>query len=171
VVAVPKLKNVETLSMRSEVATTSWMVFTQAKKEEVLKTLTPIQFEVTQHDGTESPFQNKYYNNEEKGIYVDVVSGEPLFVSTDKYDSGTGWPSFVRPVDESYVTLHADNSIMSTRTEVRSRVADSHLGHVFDDGPPERGGKRYCMNSASLRFISLAHMTQEGYGEFVAMIK
>jgi methionine-R-sulfoxide reductase len=150
---------------------TMWKHFTQAQKEERLKTLTPLQFNVTQREGTERAFSNEYYNNEEKGIYVDIVSGEPLFLSSDKYNSGTGWPSFVKPIDEGDVTLHEDTSIFSTRTEVRSKIADSHLGHVFSDGPSDRGGMRYCMNSASLRFIPLKDMEQEGYGEFIAKIK
>ena len=131
-----------------------------------MKKLKPLQYNVTQKDGTERPFDNEYDTNKAVGIYVDIVSGEPLFLSKDKYDSGTGWPSFVRPIDESYVTLHQDSLLFSARTEVRSKIADSHLGHVFDDGPADRGGKRYCMNSASLRFVAVEDMEKEGYGAF-----
>lgn len=151
--------------------TSSWKNFTKEEKVKRLESLTPLQINVTQKEGTERAFENEYYDNKEKGIYVDIVSGEPLFLSTDKYDSGTGWPSFVKPIEEKDVTLHTDNNIFSTRTEVRSAVADSHLGHVFDDGPSDRGGKRYCMNSASLRFVPLSEMEKEGYGDFALRIK
>lgn len=147
--------------------TTSWNSFTEEQKQKRLKELTPIQYEVTQEEGTERPYDNAYHDNKELGIYVDIVSGEPLFLSTDKYDSGTGWPSFVRPVDERAVTLHEDKRLFSVRTEVRSRIADSHLGHVFDDGPQDRGGKRYCMNSAALRFVGVSSMEAEGYGAYI----
>ncbi len=149
----------------------SWKHFTQAIKDEKLKTLTPLQFNVTQKNGTERPFQNEYNTNKEKGIYVDIVSGEPLFFSQDKYDSGTGWPSFVKPISESVVVLKKEDGFFSSRIEVRSSIADSHLGHVFDDGPSDRGGKRYCMNSASLRFIPLTKMEEEGYGEYVNQVQ
>ena len=112
-----------------------------------------------------------YNENKEKGIYVDIVSGEPLFLSNDKYDSGTGWPSFVKPVDEDAVILHLENGIFSSRTEVKSKIANSHLGHVFPDGPSDRGGKRYCMNSASLRFVPLVKMESEGYGDYSKRIQ
>jgi methionine-R-sulfoxide reductase len=148
-----------------------WKTLSFEEKEKRVKVLTPLQFTVTQKDGTERSFQNEYNDNKEKGIYVDIVSGEPLFLSSDKYDSGTGWPSFVKPVQEDVVTLHVDDGIFSSRTEVRSTIADSHLGHVFPDGPIDRGGKRYCMNSASLRFIPLAQMDLEGYGEYVSLLK
>lgn len=144
-----------------------WLSFTAEMKAEKIKTLTPIQYKVTQEEGTEQPFKNEYDSNKEKGIYVDVVSGEPLFLSSDKYDSGTGWPSFVKPINDSAVTLHEDKGFFSTRTEVRSAIADSHLGHVFPDGPVERGGKRYCMNSAALRFVPFEQMEIEGYGELI----
>lgn len=147
-----------------------WNNFTVKEKEERLKTLTPLQFKVTQKEGTERSFQNEYNTNKEKGIYVDVVSGEPLFVSSDKYDSGTGWPSFVKPIQENVVTLKVEDGIFSSRTEVRSKIANSHLGHVFPDGPIDRGGMRYCMNSASLRFIPLTQMESEGYALYSNLI-
>jgi peptide methionine sulfoxide reductase msrA/msrB len=151
--------------------TEAWKLYGGLTKEEKLKQLSVLQYNVTQLEGTERSFENEYDKNKEKGIYVDIVSGEPLFLSSDKYDSGTGWPSFVKPIDDSVVTLHVDKGFFSTRTEVKSRVAASHLGHVFDDGPEDRGGKRYCMNSASLRFVPLADMEMEGYGEYVSQIK
>lgn len=137
--------------------------------EELKKRLTPEQYICTQEEGTERPFQNAYWDNKEDGIYVDVVSGEPLFLSLDKYDSGTGWPSFTRPIDsdDENLTLKTDRKLIYPRTEVRSKKADSHLGHVFDDGPKDKGGKRYCMNSAALNFIPLSEMEKKGYGEYL----
>lgn len=132
--------------------------------------LSPLQYQVTQHDATERPFQNAYWDNHEPGIYVDVVSGEPLFSSIDKFDSGTGWPSFTKPLVPDNVTTKTDRSLFMTRTEVRSSHADSHLGHLFDDGPPPTG-MRYCMNSASMRFIPVAKLAEEGYGEFLALFE
>ena len=127
--------------------------------------LTPLQYEVTQHEGTERAFSNEYWNNHEAGIYVDVVSGEVLFSSLDKYDSGTGWPSFTKPLEPANVKTKSDRALGMVRTEVRSAHADSHLGHVFDDGPaPTR--LRYCMNSASMRFIPVSKLEAEGYGEY-----
>ena len=128
--------------------------------------LTPIQFKVTQKDGTEPAFRNEYHDNKQPGLYVDVVSGQPLFTSLDKFDSGTGWPSFTKPIDASAITTRSDRTLWMTRTEVRSSGADSHLGHVFDDGPREEGGLRYCMNSAALRFIPVEELEAEGYGEY-----
>jgi methionine-R-sulfoxide reductase len=134
------------------------------------RTLTPEQYEVTQHEGTERAFQNAYWDNHAPGIYVDVVSGEPLFSSLDKYDSGTGWPSFTRPLETANVREKIDRSLFGTRTEVRSTHADSHLGHVFDDGPKPTG-LRYCMDSASLRFVPLDRLEAEGYGKYMALFQ
>ena len=144
--------------------------FRKPSDAEVKKQLTPEQYQVTQHEGTEAPFRNAHWNNHEPGIYVDVVSGEPLFSSLDKFDSGTGWPSFTRPLEAEAVSTKTDRSLFSTRTEVRSRLADSHLGHVFDDGPAP-GGLRYCMNSASLRFVPVARLEAEGYGEYLPLFE
>jgi len=132
--------------------------------------LSPLQYQVTQNEATERPFQNAYWDNHEPGIYVDVVSGEPLFSSLDKFDSGTGWPSFTKPLVADNVTTKTDRSLFMTRTEVRSAHADSHLGHLFDDGPAPTG-MRYCMNSASMRFIPVSRLAEEGYGEFLPLFE
>jgi peptide methionine sulfoxide reductase msrA/msrB len=135
---------------------------------ELKKKLTAEQFEVTQHCGTEPPFRNAYWDNHKPGIYVDVVSGDPLFSSLDKFDSGTGWPSFTQPIKSTEIAEKQDTSFGTVRTEVRSKIADSHLGHVFDDGPSDKGGLRYCINSASLQFIPVEEMAAKGYGDYLA---
>ena len=145
-----------------------WENFKKPSDGKLRHMLNAMQYRVTQQDGTEPAFKNRYCNNHAVGIYVDIVSGEPLFSSADKFDSGTGWPSFVRPIDPEFIEYREDRGFFTTRTEVRSKVADSHLGHVFDDGPANRGGKRYCMNSAAMRFIPKAKMQAEGYGKFLA---
>ncbi|GAA2053394.1 peptide-methionine (R)-S-oxide reductase MsrB [Williamsia deligens] len=140
-----------------------------SKTDQAVKALSPDQYRVTQKDGTEPAFHNEYWDNHEPGIYVDVVSGEPLFSSTDKYDSGTGWPSFTRPIEDDAVTTKTDRKLLMKRTEVRSSSADSHLGHVFGDGPRSAGGQRYCMNSAALRFVPADQLEEQGYGEYRAL--
>lgn len=140
-------------------------------KEELKKTLSDMQYKVTQENDTEPPFHNEYWDNHDKGIYVDIVTGEPLFVSSDKFDSGCGWPSFSRPIDKDLIIEKQDNSFGRSRTEVRSNTGNSHLGHVFNDGPKEKGGLRYCINSASLKFIATQDMESNGYGEFIPLIK
>jgi peptide-methionine (R)-S-oxide reductase len=136
------------------------------KTPEAVARLTPQQYAVTQEEGTEPAFRNEYWDNHDPGIYVDVVSGQPLFASSDKYDSRSGWPSFTKPIEPDAVTEKVDRSLFMKRVEVRSSGADSHLGHVFDDGPAEAGGLRYCMNSAAMRFIPLAELEEQGYGQY-----
>lgn len=144
--------------------------YTKPTETELKKTLTEMQYHVTQESGTEPAFNNEYWNNTEKGIYVDIVTGEPLFVSSNQYDSGCGWPSFTKPISDGVVSYEEDHSFGMKRIEVRSRIGNSHLGHVFEDGPIEEGGLRYCINSASLRFIPLSKMDEEGYGEFKVLV-
>jgi methionine-R-sulfoxide reductase len=145
-----------------------WKDFKKPDADELKGRLTPEQFHVTQKEGTERPFQNAYNDNKREGLYVDVVSGEPLFSSRDKFDSGTGWPSFTRPVSREAVTEHKDRRLFMTRVEVRSKLADSHLGHVFDDGP-EPTGLRYCMNSAAMRFVPVEELGAQGYAEYLPL--
>jgi methionine-R-sulfoxide reductase len=144
--------------------------FHKPSTDELRAKLTSLQYEVTQKEGTERPFQNEYWDLEKPGIYVDIVSGEPLFSSLDKYNSGTGWPSFTKPIKEDAVKTGSDHKLFMARTEVRSRIADSHLGHLFDDGPPP-SGHRYCMNSASMKFIPLDKMAELGYGDYLYLFK
>jgi len=143
--------------------------YTKEEIEEMLKNLDPLAYHVVAEGGTESPFNNAYWDNKADGIYVDVVTGKPLFSSTHKYDSGTGWPSFWRTIDDESVTMHEDNSLSTTRTEIRSDAG--HVGHVFDDGPIEEGGRRFCTNSASLRFVPKEEMVNEGYGEYMHLFE
>ena len=142
---------------------------TYRKDPAVVSQLTPSQYKVTQEDATEPAFRNEFWDNHDDGIYVDIVSGQPLFSSTDKYDSGSGWPSFTRPLAPANLVKKTDRSFWSVRTEVRSANGDSHLGHLFDDGPVAEGGMRYCINSAALRFVPLAELEEQGYGEYLPL--
>ena len=151
-------------------AATPRRVFVKPSDADLKKKLTRLQYAVTQHEVTETPFHNEYWDNHEAGIYVDIVSGEPLFSSLDKYESGTGWPSFTRPLDPANIRTKTDHLLGFGRTEVRSAAADSHLGHVFDDGPRPTG-LRYCMNSAAMRFIPVSRLEAEGYGQYLALFK
>lgn len=164
VIAVDK----EAAEARPVVTAESYRGFQKPSDTELRRRLTPLQYKVTQQEGTESPFHNEYWDNHREGIYVDIVSGEPLFSSVDKFKSGTGWPSFTRPITPNTVTENVDNSFFMERVELRSAVADSHLGHVFDDGP-QPTGLRYCINSASLRFVPKEDMAEQGYAEFLSV--
>lgn len=144
---------------------------TYKKDDAVISKLTPEQYRVTQQSGTERPGTGEYLDNKASGIYVDIVSGEPLFASSDKYESGCGWPSFTKPIEPANVSELRDDTLGMVRTEVRSAHGDSHLGHVFEDGPPDRGGLRYCINSASLRFIPRDRMQAEGYGDYLDQVE
>ena len=157
-------------SAQSETKGWNPMHFKKLSDGELKKTLTPLQYEVTQHAATEPPFRNEYWDNHQAGIYVDVVSGEPLFSSLDKFDSGTGWPSFTKPLEPGNIREDVDRSLFMVRTEVRSAHGDSHLGHLFDDGPPPTGA-RFCMNSASLRFIPVDRLVAEGYGQYLPLFQ
>ncbi len=168
--AVAPRASAQAAARRTTGAHTMTTPFHKPSDSELKQTLTPLQYQVTQHEGTERPFQNEYWDNHEAGIYVDVVSGEPLFSSLDKFESGTGWPSFTRPLEPRNVKTKTDRSLFMTRTEVRSAHADSHLGHLSADGPKPTG-LRYCMNSAAMRFIPVSQLAGQGYGEYLKLFE
>ena len=162
--AVPQSNSMTTPSTTNQTST-------KPSSEELKKKLTPQQYHITQLCGTEPPFRNEYWDNHRAGIYVDVVSGEPLFTSLDKFDSGSGWPSFTKPIEKDKVAEKSDRTLGMERNEVRGSKSDSHLGHVFDDGPSDKGGMRYCINSASLRFIPVEKLKEEGYGQYLPLFE
>lgn len=151
-------------------ATQSQQAYVKPSDKDLKSRLTPLQYEVTQHAATEQPFGNAYYGEYRRGIYVDITTGQPLFLSTDKYESGCGWPAFTKPISGDAVTYHDDNSHGMRRTEVKSASGQAHLGHVFPDGPLQTGGLRYCINSAALRFVPVEDMEAEGYGEYLPLV-
>lgn len=167
----PRLFEIARKASKTPAAEVNPSAYSKPTEDELRSKLSRTQYAVTQENATEAPFRNEYFDNHQKGIYVDITTGEPLFVSTDKFDSGCGWPSFSRPINDDVVIEKKDLSHGMERTEVRSRVGDAHLGHVFPDGPKERGGLRYCINSASLRFIPLDRMAAEGYATYIPLVK
>lgn len=171
-----KMKTTKEISLTGDSATYAAepqepKTYTRPSKDTLKQTLTPVQYDVTQRNGTEPPFRNEYWDEFREGIYVDITTGEPLFISTDKFESGCGWPSFSKPIDTTLLVEHTDRSYGMIRTEVRSKIGDAHLGHVFMDGPEEQGGLRYCINSAALRFIPKEQMEQEGYGRYLPLLR
>jgi methionine-R-sulfoxide reductase len=162
--AVPQSNSMTTPSSTNQTST-------KPSPEELKKKLTPQQYHITQLCGTEPPFRNEYWDNHRAGIYVDLVSGEPLFTSLDKFDSGSGWPSFTKPIEKDKVAEKSDRTLGMERNEVRGSKSDSHLGHVFDDGPSDKGGMRYCINSAALRFIPVEKLKEEGYGQYLPLFE